>query len=771
MDTDVLQLKGGRARFAAFLDRAVEYGVTFLLIFAPLAIGGVEDWASSIIEITSFALIAACLLKRALTGFSLGSFTPHLKALLVLSMLLLLIPVVQLIPLPLSVVSALSPRTVKMYSTFMDKGGAFPALLSLYPDATYGELLKLLSYIGVFFVIIAEYRTKEKIWRCMRVIVYLGAFIAVFAVVQKILWNGRLYWIYPIRSGVWSSTDYIWGPYINHNHFAGYMEMAIPLGFGLIIHRLSKMNVPRHIGFERRLAYVSESGELGKIVKLAFATALMSATLFISLSRGGMVGFFAAVSVFVLMTRTRRSLKDKTGLFLWIGLLAVAVVFIASMGAIEARFRAVSNLGKTQRAEVWTDSVKMVKDFPALGTGFGTFKAVYPIYQTRSPRFAFEHAENDYVEALTDLGITGFGLIMAMLGVFVHAVISRWRRSRAMFAKCAGAGAVASVAAMASHGFTDFNMRIPANALLLSVIAGLAYAVVYNTGDGHGGERDGAPPVSGRAPRRAASIALALSVVAAWLIIYPVNNLRAAYYYEKASRALIALENEDPEAPAAITTENIGRYAGVEGIIRNAASFRPMRSLYYRDIAVLDLKIAKWAETMSALNEPLPAGFDGERAFFTKGMEAARQAISREPTNADYHLLLGRAYDGASNDPARSEAEMKRALAAWPINAERRFSIAMHYLLTGRLGDAIEQARILAEIDDSYVIADSVRKRLFMESRSPEYLGILYQSYLFKALEITWRASHDAEAVKGITPPTADAKEVLDQYLYWKGLK
>ena len=102
-----------------------------------------------------------------------------------------------------------------------------------------------------------------------------------------------------------------------------------------------------------------------------------------------------------------------------------------------------------------------------------------------------------------------------------------------------------------------------------------------------------------------------------------------------------------------------------------------------------------------------------------------------------------------------------------PINLgiPLRYSAAMHYLLTGRKGDALEQARILAKIDDSYIIREPEHKADMIERQTPGYLSMLAGSYLYSALEIAWRVSKDPEVVKGIAPDTPDAARVVQLFL------
>ena len=176
---------------------------------------------------------------------------------------------------------------------------------------------------------------------------------------------------------------------------------------------------------------------------------------------------------------------------------------------------------------------------------------------------------------------------------------------------------------------------------------------------------------------------------------------------------------------------------------------------------------------MESLNAALPSGAISKKEAFDNAMTNIQKAVLLEPTNPDYHLLLGQLYDTVFGDAARADGELQKALEAYPVNAPLRYSVATHCFLMGRKGEALEQARLLAKIDDSYSIPDDdpVRKNLIIGKRDEVYLSMLYNSYLFRALEIAWRVSGDPEVVKGIAPDTPDAKEVVQAFMEWKGIE
>ena len=312
-------------------------------------------------------------------------------------------------------------------------------------------------------------------------IVCTGFFIAVFAVLQKLTWNGKLFWVFPMRPGITPDMTNVWGPYLNHNHFAGYMEMAIPLAVGLLLYRLSAIRTLPGVPLRRRLIRLLESREFYPLILLSLATLIMTGSLFMSLSRGGIIGFSVSALFLSILAYSSRIVKKKAALATLFCLLFVALfVLLSSWSRLESRFMELGEEDKIARVFLWKDSVSLSRDFPLLGTGFGTFMYVYPRYQSAGTKLFFSHAENDYIETLTDSGVIGLALVLSMVCVFFYVNIKRWLVRHDSFVKCVTLGGLASCVAITVHGLTDFNMRIPANMLSIVIIAGVTSSALFN---------------------------------------------------------------------------------------------------------------------------------------------------------------------------------------------------------------------------------------------------------------------------------------------------
>ncbi len=208
MGAPAIPLKGEFTGQGARLNLLIGKGLQALLILTPLAFGTVQRWSQSLMEATAFTLLGAMLLKRFLCGDSLR--LPR-KFIFIPLALFALIAVIQILPLPEGLLAYISPKTAQFYRSFAVGNHTGPMTISVNPGATLEELLKFLAYAAVFFVTIDYCKTVKQINRLLRAVVYMGAGLVVFAVAQKVTWNGRLYWFYPLSKNV-PLHHPIWGP-------------------------------------------------------------------------------------------------------------------------------------------------------------------------------------------------------------------------------------------------------------------------------------------------------------------------------------------------------------------------------------------------------------------------------------------------------------------------------------------------------------------------------------------------------------------------------
>ncbi len=765
------------SRLTVILDSIIEKGIMLLLIFTPLAFGTVQQWSISLMEIIAFGILCLRLARASLDPYPAGErgiprdMTIASSLFLVFAALILL----QLAPLPEGLLALLSPSALKTYGELGIDAAAGLHPVSLNPYETAQELLKFLAYASVFYVIISHYRTKEQIQSLARTILYVGGFVAIFAVFQKLTWNGRLYWIYPVESYIRSDAFHIWGPYINHNHFAGYLEMAIPLGLGMLAYAAPGAASLPGVPFARRLARFFASSNLVPFTLVFLLVLAMSATLLASLSRGGIAAFGLSGLYFLWITHKRRSLKMRSGLIAASAFALALLLLFAAWERITERFEDIRQEQDVIRLKIWQESLPMISDFPLLGSGLGSYEQTYMRYQKTRPAILFDHAHNDYLELLTDTGVPGLLLGCGAAALFFSALYRAWRRKHGMFGKCLGAGGLASIVAIAVHSVTDFNLHIPANALLLAVVCGIAYAAVFNVSERNGPpepeEGPFFPPLAkGGIAGGSPVLRLALFSLFLCLSYFPVRDLVADHYY---GRVAAMLDDEMTEGLdlKPLSADSAPEYRAALDSLEMARRLAPANPQYAKALSELHARMGRWAETMEALRAGVPQSVVKKEEAFNRAIEGLEQAVRLQPTNPDFHLALGQLYDTVRGDVRRAEGEFRRAVQAYPASTPLRHALAAHYLNTGRSGDALEQARMLAGLDDSYILPDSPRKTQIIERREDGYRAMLFNSYLFRAIEIAWRASRDAGVVKGIAPDNREAQEVVKLFMEHRGIE
>jgi O-antigen ligase len=278
--------------------------------------------------------------------------------------------------------------------------------------------------------------------------------VSIFAILQHLTFNGKLYWFRDMRYG-----GIPFGPYVNRNHFAGFVELIIPLAL-----------VPLVMGKVRRERWFA----------VAIFALLPIAALFLSASRGGIVSFSAEIGVLVLLMFLRRTGGRHVLAGGMVLLLAFMLVSWLGVRQILERFSSMQSLEVTvgKRAAMRHDAWHIFLDHRWTGTGLGTLPLVFPAYETLYDGKIVNHAHNDYLEMLADTGIVG-GLCCAwFLGVLFFYSLNQLLVSDKSFAAALHLSGLVACCGFLVHSLVDFNLHMPGNALLFVLMAHLATAQI-----------------------------------------------------------------------------------------------------------------------------------------------------------------------------------------------------------------------------------------------------------------------------------------------------
>jgi O-antigen ligase len=387
--------------------------------------------------------------------------------------LFLLLILFQTVPLPAGLLKLLSPKTYALRLGFSSLSSSvtqspndsitksFP--LSFVPFITQIEFFKWFALI-VLFLFLLKWKGFEKGKSTLiAVIMFIGILESLYGMIE--FFSGHKHILHVEASSLISSVS---GTFINRNYFAGYLLMVIPLAIGYIFYRES-FNKDTSVGWHRRLSSLD-----GKTYFFVFGVILMILGLLFSASRMGILSLLFSFTVVALSFRNleREQRVSKTPIFIF----GLALLWGALIGldAVISRFFAVSE-GLKNRWEIWGNTLQIIKDFPLLGSGLGTFTQVFRAYRSFHVEGLVTHAENDFLQLASEAGLAGTGLLtIAFLFLFYKAFSGIRKLSPEDPRKYIGIGGLVGTLALLIHSMVERNIQIPANAFLFTFILALA---------------------------------------------------------------------------------------------------------------------------------------------------------------------------------------------------------------------------------------------------------------------------------------------------------
>jgi O-antigen ligase len=385
----------------------------------------------------------------------------------------MLLPLLQLLPLPFSTWQNLPGRDVyaKALSAFTTAG---MRPLSLVPRATEAAWLTLLPPLAVFLVAISVHETA------LRKLVYLFlGMAAVQAIVALVQFGGGATTTFRLSlSDIGTGV----GTYVNRNHLAGMLTMALPLALGLLASRIGRAReAVRYHGrglIKRLTAILSNPARFNQaLIFGALCIALLLGIVF-SRSRSGitlaMLGILLSAIFYGLHLGGRRS----SNLALLLSVIGLALALEVGLAPVLERFAEEITPADTRWRIVVSSMPAIVQFFP-FGSGLGTFPEVYRRFQPGDVGYFVNHAHNDYIEYLFEGGVMAAVAILLFLVAYVRAwprllKLPSWGTLGFM-----QVGAGLGLLLMALHGLTDYNWHIPANAIYFALMA----AVFFHRGE------------------------------------------------------------------------------------------------------------------------------------------------------------------------------------------------------------------------------------------------------------------------------------------------
>jgi O-antigen ligase len=389
----------------------------------------------------------------------------------------------QLAPLPPGALQRISPATdqlLQQYDVAYANGIARVHPLSIDPASTWRGLT-FLACFGLMLVGLARILTKREVCRIAVLITGLGTLLALGAIVQRATFAGRVYGFWqPLMPG----TPF--GPFLNRNHFAGWMLMALPLTVGLFCGLVARSMSQRAAAegrafidnsWRRRLLWFS-SPSASQVILVGFAIVSMALSLVLSMSRLGLCGFMTALLLsgwFVKRNRGMRTHRAVAGAYLVLVVVGSAASLRVGLDQSIARFTDPGARDLGGRLPIWSDTARIIRDFPLGGTGLNTYGTATLFYQTTLPDEHLREAHNDYLQLAAEGGLLLGIPIAAALALFAREVYQRFRdASDELTVYWIRTGAVTGLVAVALQSIGEFSLQMPGNAALFAVLCAIA---------------------------------------------------------------------------------------------------------------------------------------------------------------------------------------------------------------------------------------------------------------------------------------------------------
>lgn len=451
----------------------IQAGIVAIIAWGAFAFGAVYDWAY-------LPLLAACAIVG-LLGLAWGRRAPPSaanRAVLIGLLVVLAAGLAQLVPLPSGALKTLSPATDAFLQRY-DLAYAMAAFrhpLSIDPRATVLGLMFLGAFV-LFLAGLLRAFARAGPRPLVPAIVVLGVLLALVAIIQKAMLGDHAYMGMKIY-GFWTPESKLvvpFGPYVNRNHFAGWMLMAIPLAIGYLCALLERGTGRTRPDWRTRLLWLS-TPQGGGAMLLIFAIVVMTMAVVMSMSRSGMASL--AVAAVLVGWRLLRTLKTSgarlAAAALFVLLIAVPAVWLG-LGATVERFSSDSRGSIDTRLRAWRDTRTIIRDFPLAGTGLNTFGTAMVVYQSGSRDVHFQESHNDYLQLLAEGGLLLGIPIVAACVLFVRAVRRRFREGRDdRTTAWIRFGAAAGVLAIAIQSLVEFSLQMPGNAAFFVVLIAIA---------------------------------------------------------------------------------------------------------------------------------------------------------------------------------------------------------------------------------------------------------------------------------------------------------
>jgi O-antigen ligase len=423
------------------LPLSFEAILIFLIIFTPIFYGSLNPLSLAVSQFIILLLFGLWIIKLKVSESPKLIYPSYIYLLLIF----LSIAIFQIIPLPEFLVKIISPKTASLYKSFVPHNNQQGFLsLAFYTLAAKKEIIKFISGFILFLVSINLIKKKVQFQRLLSVIILWGLALSFYGLISKYYVFGKEV------TGSFSTFG-------NRNHFAGYMVMIVPLTAGYAL---------------------ACKDRLVKLL-ISFVAAVISAAVFLSLSRAGSISLIFSLLVMALLLKPEGRIQGKYWIIIVTVVLSLGLILIPGIEPMKQRFSLIVK-GLLVRLEIARNSLAVIKDFPVFGVGLGNFSYIFTYYERLSSSAYFiKYLHNEHLQLVIEAGFLGAFFYFYFLYRILREILKKFKSRRDIFVKGVVAGGFCGLLAVMVHSFFEFNFHIPVISFLFWLILGLIYKCVH----------------------------------------------------------------------------------------------------------------------------------------------------------------------------------------------------------------------------------------------------------------------------------------------------
>jgi O-antigen ligase len=382
---------------------------------------------------------------------------------------------IQLVPIPRDTLQNISPATATIlgnYDLLFANDPAAPAPLSVNPGSTQTALLATAS-LGLYLLGVPALLARRGIRTLPAALALFAVPLALYGIYTRQADHGGMVY------GFWRSVEGggadLAGPFINRNHFAGWMLMAACLLTGWLFGKLENLDAESARSTRsRKLAWWS-SVDTNTVFTAVLSLLITVLALFWVVSRSAIVALAVATVAFAALLYSRRHIGPERRRMVYVTLAGVILAGAAWRGPDLILQRFQDETSFVGRVDAWRDATAVMADFPLFGTGVNTYADAMLFYQTRNRAQYMSRAHNDYVQVMAEggllVGVPVAAVLICLAVLIVRNVAAARREARGYWIR---AGAGIGVLALGVQELFEFSMQIPANAFFCATLAAIA---------------------------------------------------------------------------------------------------------------------------------------------------------------------------------------------------------------------------------------------------------------------------------------------------------